>query len=200
MNIIYTKHKNIKEESLIKDPVIVRVSKFDEEGYGEFSKQMNDAHNTGQTIIPVVIDSYGGHAYSLMGMISIIENAKLPVATIVESKAMSCGAILFTFGTEGYRYMSQSATLMIHDVASFAFGKIEEIKADVKEGERLNTLVYRMMDTNCNHPKGYFKKLVHERGHSDWYLSAKDCKKHKLTNHIGIPELEVNIGLDFKMI
>jgi len=199
MNILVTKHKNIKEESLIKDPVIVRLSKFDEDGYEEFSKQMNDAHNTGQTIIPIVIDSYGGEAYSLMGMISIIENAKLPVATIVESKAMSCGAILFTFGTEGYRYMSQSATLMIHDVASFAFGKIEEIKADVKEGERLNTLVYRMMADNCKQPKDYFKKLVHERGHSDWYLSAKDAKKHKLTNHIGVPNLEVNITLDFKL-
>ena len=144
MNILVNKHKNIKEESLIKDPVIVRLSKFDEDGYEEFSKQMNEAHNTGQTIIPIVIDSYGGEAYSLMGMISIIKNSKLPVATIVESKAMSCGAILFTFGDEGHRYMSPTATLMIHDVASVAFGKIEEIKADAKEGDRLNTLVYKM--------------------------------------------------------
>ena len=199
MNILVNKHKNIKEESLIKDPVIVRLSKFDEDGYEEFSKQMNEAHNTGQTIIPIVIDSYGGEAYSLMGMISIIKNSKLPVATIVESKAMSCGAILFTFGDEGHRYMSPTATLMIHDVASVAFGKIEEIKADAKEGDRLNTLVYKMMAENCGQPKDYFKKLVHERGHSDWYLDAKSAKKHKLTNHIGIPNLEVNINLDFKL-
>jgi len=199
MNVLVNKDKNIKEESLIKDPVIVKVSKFDEEGYEEFSKQMNDAHDTGQTIIPIVIDSYGGEAYSLMGMISIIQNAKLPVATIVESKAMSCGAILFTFGDEGHRYMSSTATLMIHDVASVAFGKIEEIKADAKEGDRLNSLVYKMMAENCGHPKEYFKELVHERGHSDWYLDAKSAKKHNLTNHIGVPSLEVNISLDFKI-
>jgi len=199
MNVLVNKDKNIKEESLIKDPVIVKVSKFDEEGYEEFSKQMNDAHDTGQTIIPIVIDSYGGEAYSLMGMISIIQNAKLPVATIVESKAMSCGAILFTFGDEGHRYMSSTATLMIHDVASVAFGKIEEIKADAKEGDRLNSLVYKMMAENCGHPKEYFKELVHERGHSDWYLDAKLAKKHNLTNHIGVPSLEVNISLDFKI-
>ena len=199
MNVLVNKHSNIKEESLIKDPVIVKVSKFDEEGYEEFSKQMNDAHDTGQTIIPIVIDSYGGEAYSLMGMISIIQNAKLPVATIVESKAMSCGAILFTFGDEGHRYMSSTATLMIHDVASVAFGKIEEIKADAKEGDRLNSLVYKMMAENCGHPKEYFKELVHERGHSDWYLDAKLAKKHNLTNHIGVPSLEVNISLDFKI-
>jgi ATP-dependent protease ClpP protease subunit len=36
-----------------------------------------------------------------MSMISAIKDAELPVATIVEGKAMSCGAILFSFGEEG---------------------------------------------------------------------------------------------------
>jgi len=63
----------------------------------------------------------------------------------------------------------------------------------------LNSLVYKMMAENCGHPKEYFKELVHERGHSDWYLDAKLAKKHNLTNHIGVPSLEVNISLDFKI-
>jgi len=198
MKIIYNKHKNIKEESLIVEPVIVRVTKFNEEGYEKFRKQMSDAHNTGQTIIPVVIDSYGGEAYTLMGMISIMESSKLPVATIVESKAMSCGAILYTFGADGMRYMAPTATIMIHDVASMSYGKIEELKADTKEGDRLNTLVYKMMAENCGHPKNYFKDLVHQRGHSDWYLTPKECKKHRIANQLCVPDLEVSINMDFK--
>jgi len=199
MKVLYNKHKNIKEEALVVEPVIIRVTKFNEDGYDKFRKQMSDAHNTVQTVIPVVIDSFGGEAYTLMGMISIIQSSKFPVATIIESKAMSCAAILFTFGTSGMRYMSPTATIMIHDVASMSYGKIEEVKADTKEGDRLNTLVFKMMAENCGQPKNYFKDLVHARGHSDWYLTPRECKKHKIANHLYVPDMEVNIKMDFKI-
>ena len=85
----------IKEIELRKQPMMIRVNKFDEEAAKKFAMEMGQAHNTGQKIIPVIIDSYGGQVYSLMSMISAIKHAELPVATIVEGKAMSCGAVLF---------------------------------------------------------------------------------------------------------
>ena len=81
------------------------------------------AHSTGQKVIPVVIDSYGGQVYSLMSMIAAIESAELPVATIVEGKAMSCGAVLLSFGEQGMRFADPHATVMIHDVSSGGYGK-----------------------------------------------------------------------------
>ena len=60
-------------------------------------------------------------------MISSIKTSKIPVATIVQGKAMSCGAILFSFGEEGRRFMDPNATLMIHDVSSGQLGKVEEV-------------------------------------------------------------------------
>ena len=119
----------IKEIELRHNPVIIRVNKFDEESAKEFASQVSLAHNTGQNVIPIVIDSYGGQVYSLMSMIAVIKNSELPVATIIEGKAMSCGAVLFTFGEEGMRFMDKDATLMIHDVSSAQWGKVEEIKA-----------------------------------------------------------------------
>ena len=102
---------------------------FDEKSAQEFSEKMSDAHNTGQPVIPIVIDSYGGQVYALMTMISAIKHSEVPIATIVEGKAMSCGAVLFTFGETGMRYMDPDATLMIHDVSSMDWGKVEELKA-----------------------------------------------------------------------
>ena len=110
------------------------------------SKEIIQKHE--QMVLPVVIDSYGGQVYSLMSMISDIQHSRIPVATIVQGKAMSCGAILFSFGTEGRRYMDPDATVMIHDVSSMGWGKVEEIKADAKEVERLNQKVYKMMATS----------------------------------------------------
>ena len=188
----------IKEIELRKSPIIVRVNKFDEESAKKFAQQMAQAHNTGQKVIPVVIDSYGGQVYSLMAMIGSIRGADLPVATIIEGKAMSCGAILFSFGEDGMRYMDPNATLMIHDVSSSEYGKVEEIKASADETERLNQIVYKMMARNCGHEESYFLDLVHEKGHADWFLDAKDAKKHGLASHLRLPTLYINVDVDIK--
>jgi hypothetical protein len=49
----------VKEVELRKSPVIIRVNKFDEESAKKFDEEVAQAHNTGQKIIPVVIDSFG---------------------------------------------------------------------------------------------------------------------------------------------
>ena len=190
----------IKEVELRKSPMIIRVNKFDEKSAKEFQEQIAQAHNTGQKIIPVVIDSYGGQVYSLMAMISAIKHAEIPVATIVEGKAMSCGAILFSFGDEEMRFMDPYATVMIHDVSSMEHGKVEEIKASAEETERLNQIVYKMMARNCGKKEDYFLKLVHKRGHADWFLDAEEAKKHGLANHLRVPKfnIEIDVNIDFE--
>ena len=198
MNIIKYFSPLLKEPKLIDDlPIIIRVNKFDESSAKSFSALMTKAQNTGQPVVPVIIDSYGGQVYSLMSMISDIKHSKIPVATIVQGKAMSCGAILFSSGTDGHRYMDPDATLMIHDVSSMEWGKVEEVKASAEETDRLNKKIYHMMAENCGQHEDYFLDIVHERGHADWFLDAKECKKHKLANHLRIPELIINTKVEF---
>jgi len=199
MNIIKNFSPLLKEPNLIDGlPVLIRVRKFDEASAKEFSTLTMKAQNTGQPILPVIIDSYGGQVYSLMSMISDIKHSKVPVATIIQGKAMSCGAILFSCGAEGHRYMDPDATLMIHDVSSMEWGKIEEIKASAGEADRLNQKVYRMMANNCGHHEEYFLDIVHARGHADWFLEADEAKKHNLANHLHVPELKIEAKVNFK--
>ena len=189
----------IKEFELRNSPIIVRVNKFNEDSAKEFSTQIAQAHNTGQTVIPVVIDSYGGQVYSLMSMISAIKHSELPIATIVEGKAMSCGAILFSFGEQGLRFMDPDATLMIHDVSSMAWGKVEELKGGAAEADRLNKIVYTMMARNCGKKDDYFLKEVHKRGHADWFLNATQAKKKGLANQLRVPKLHFKVSVDIDL-
>ena len=189
----------IKEVELKKNPVIIRVNNFNEEAAKKFQNEIAAAHNTGQKIIPVVIDSYGGEVYSLMAMISAIKNAELPVATIVEGKAMSCGAILFTFGEEGLRFCDPDATIMIHDVSSMDWGKVEELKAGAAEADRLNTKVYTMMARNCGKKDDYFMKMVDKKKHADWFLDAQEAKKHGLANNLRVPKLTLSVTVDIEL-
>lgn len=185
-----------KLDDLYDSPVVVRVNKFDEDSARHFMHEMQRADFNKQSVIPVLIDSYGGQVYSLMAMVDVIKKSKKPVATVVTGKAMSCGAILFSCGTEGMRFVSPHATIMIHDASLLSLGKVEEIKADANEVDRLNKVGYRLMAQNCGQPESYFLDLVHERGHADWFLDAEDAKKHNLANHIRIPEFKVKISLD----
>jgi ATP-dependent Clp protease protease subunit len=197
MNIVKDISKLLGDVELRKEPVVIRVNKFDEETANKFSAAISLAQYTGQSMIPVVIDSYGGQVYSLMSMVANIKASKIPVATIVEGKAMSCGALLFSFGAPGYRYMDKHATIMIHDVSSGAHGKIEEIKADAKEGDRLNQALYREMASNCGKEPEFFLKQIHERSHADWYLDADEALSIGLANHLRVPELRVKIDVEY---
>jgi len=198
MNVLKTYSPLLKELKLIDDlPVVIRLSKFDEPSAKAFSAAVMKAQNTGQPVLPIIIDSYGGQVYSLMSMISDIRHSKIPVATIVQGKAMSCGAILFSFGAEGMRYMDPDATVMIHDVSSMEYGKVEEIKASAEETERLNSKIYHMMAENCGHNKDYFLDIVHQRGHADWFLEADEAKKHNLANHLRVPEMKIDVEVKF---
>jgi len=199
MRYKFNRSSLIKELELHNNPVTIRVNKFTEDSAADFQRKMAMAHNTGQEIIPVIIDSYGGQVYSLMTMISAIKNSELPVATIVEGKAMSCGAILFSFGAEGHRYMDPYATVMIHDVSAGAIGKIEELKANSEEANRLNEQVFKMMAQNIGKSDKYFLKRIHEKGHADWYLDPEECKKINLANHLRVPVLNISFNVEMEL-
>ncbi len=183
---------------LIEEPVIIRVKEFNEESADEFEQEMSKAHNTGQPLVPVIIDSYGGQVYSLLSMISDIQNSDLPVATICVGKAMSCGAVLLSCGNDGMRYCDENATVMIHDVSSMAWGKNEEIQASAKQTNRLNKQIFRMMAKNCGQEAGYFLNKMDEKKHAEWYLDAKESKKEGLINCISVPSFNYNVSLNIE--
>jgi len=186
----------IKEIELRKQPVIIRVNKFDEDSANKFQLEIAQAHNTGQKVIPVIIDSYGGQVYSLMTMISAIKHAEIPIATIVEGKAMSCGAVLLTFGEEGMRFADPDATIMIHDVSSGGYGKVEELKASSEEAGRLDDKIFTMMARNCGKKDDFFKKKVFNKKHADWFLDAQEAKKYGIVNHLRVPKININVSVD----
>jgi len=195
----------IEPEKTCSFPVFVRFSgEFSEENCMKFRQELIQAENAAvesqQKVLPIVIDSYGGDVYALMACIDAI-NAVTPeitIATIVEGKAMSCGAILLSCGKEGYRFAGPNSTVMIHEVSSFSHGKIEEIKANAKESDRLNVKVLELMADNCNRPKDYFVNEITKRKHADWFLDANDCLTHNITNYIGTPKFNVSVDVSLE--
>lgn len=172
------------------------MNEFTEYGVKSFKADFDDLNSSNLPIIPIIIDSFGGDVYSLLAMLDIMTTACKPVATIALGKAMSCGSILLACGNEGLRFVGPHATVMIHDVATVSFGKIEELKSDVGEAERLNIKIFELLNERCGKGKGYFQKIVAEKKHTNWYLDSKEVLKHGLADHVGLPVIDSLFNLD----
>jgi ATP-dependent Clp protease protease subunit len=133
-----------------------------------------------------------------MAMIDVIKSSRVPVATIVEGKAMSCGAVLLSFGAEGMRFAGPNSTIMIHEVTGGSFGRADDIKVDAKQIEKLNDKILSMISTNMGKSSGYVKEQIHENNHADWFLDPEEAKAINLVNHVRIPELSLSIDVKFK--
>ena len=92
--------------------------------------------------------------------------------------------------------MDPDSTLMIHDVSSMDFGKVEELKAGAKEADRLNEKVYTMMARNCGKKDDYFLKIVDKKKHADWFLESKEAKKYNIANQLRVPTMKINVEVN----
>lgn len=196
----FTIGENIKSEPLHVEPSIIKVTDFDEKGYAHFHEAFQKAVNSKQAIIPINIDSYGGHVYSLLGMLELIRTSPVPVATYVATKAMSCGAVLLSAGTPGYRFISPNATVLVHQVSGGAYGKVEDIEVSATHTVALNKQLMGILSTNCGHKANYFTKQLLANGNADLYYNAKEAVRHNLANYVKTPLFRVEVKQEVTLV
>lgn len=199
MNKFFKIDRNLKTDIFVETPTIIHVNKFNDSALKEFRDSFDKCINSGQEIVPISIDSPGGHVYALLGMLDIINTSPIPVATFSSSKAMSCGSVLLSAGTPGYRYASPQSYVLIHQVSSGTWGKVTDMEIDTDHGVELNELLMGILDKNSGHEKGYFENLLKENGNGDLYLKARQAKKHGLIDKVGSCSLEIEVTQKIKL-
>lgn len=200
MNVITQVDPFLKTYELRKEPVTIRVTDFDETSASSLVEKLSKAQNTGQPIIPIIIDSWGGQIHALLTMIDAINASQVPIATIVQGKAMSAGAFLLSFGIRGHRYIAPSARVMIHGVSQMNFGKTEDTETSVREQRKLQDWLFCQLDANCGQTPGYFDALLSKRDRTDWYMGADEAIGHGLADHKRIPSLKLAISVHYEMV
>jgi ATP-dependent Clp protease protease subunit len=181
------------------EPITVVIDKIQGDIAKNLAEQIVKIRQLGQPFIPVLIDSYGGDVYTALGIRSQLLATGLPLISYCPSKAMSAAAFLTACMTRGYRYAAPAATFMIHDVSSFAVGKIQDIKVDAAEGQRLADLIFGLMDQGCGRRPGMIQRELKKRVNTDWYLTAQEALNLGLIDHIGQPEFQLETHVAFKV-
>lgn len=117
------------------------------------------------------INSYGGCVYDGFAIISAIESSVTPVTTRVLGKSMSMAFLITLFGD--HRQAMQYSTLMLHDVSSAAWDKVEDMIDDVKEAKRLRAILKKMIIERTKITAEEFDEMIATR--RDWTMSAKEA-------------------------
>jgi ATP-dependent protease ClpP protease subunit len=197
VNSPHIKQKDL--ENFINLPVIVKViGVFNEESAKSLYSDCDKALKTGQKILPIFIDSYGGYVDSLIGMLDYFQSFRdngVEIVTIACGKAMSCGAMLFAMGDK--RYVGKRSRVMFHRIYGGTHGNPDDMKTDTKESERLEKFIFEEVSKNIGKPKGWLFDQLKKNNFSDWYLTADECVENKVATKVGVPQFTFGIETRF---
>jgi ATP-dependent protease ClpP protease subunit len=197
VNSPHIKQKDL--ENFINLPVIVKViGVFNEESAKSLYSDCDKALKTGQKILPIFIDSYGGYVDSLIGMLDYFQSFRdngVEIVTIACGKAMSCGAMLFAMGDK--RYVGKRSRVMFHSIYGGTHGNPDDMKTDTKESERLEKFIFEEVSKNIGKPKGWLFDQLKKNNFSDWYLTADECIENKVATKVGVPQFTFGIETRF---
>lgn len=167
---------------------VIWVHNFSSSELRQFYQQFMRFENRDDiSIIPIIIDSLGGSVYVLLAMRDIIKSSNKPVATIALGKAMSAGALLLAAGTNGLRFASANAHLLIHEILSIAEGKASDLKVDVAHTEHLMNLVLKNFSEDTGLDMQFLKRKISQLNNADWFITPQEALKLHIVDHIGIP-------------
>jgi ATP-dependent protease ClpP protease subunit len=183
---------------LTKSPHVVHVTgDIDESSLVSFTEDFGRAVASGQRTIPIVIHSGGGELCCALNMLGQMKSAPAKIVTVVPGQAYSAAALLFSGGNE--RYISEVATVMLHQVSLGAVsGSARQITNEAKELERANEMAFRCVERNTGNPHGFFSSMVLGAA-DDVYLDATQCLQLRIATHIGLPHMEVEIGVNIRI-
>lgn len=97
--------------------------------------------NQGSQPINFIISTYGGSVDEMFTLYDFLNHIPCPIYTIALGKVMSAGVLLLASGAKGHRKVGRSARIMMHPISGGSWGNVFEQKNELKESERLQTLM-----------------------------------------------------------
>lgn len=134
--------------------------------------------NWERTPIKLFINSYGGSVYDGLALIDVIKRSKTPVHTICVGSCMSMAFWIWLAGAK--RLVGERATLMFHDISTFAVDKTEGIKQELTETLRLQKmLVSEIVGCSVVEEETLQDYITRK---AEWYIPAAEAISLKLAN------------------
>ncbi len=165
MQSLIVQHDNVR--------IVVLHGDVNEHTISHVIVQLLQLANQNHKPIHLVISTYGGSVDEMFSLYDTIKFLPCPVHTIALGKVMSAGVLLLASGVKGKRLIGRSARIMIHPVSGGLYGNVFEALNEVKEHERLQTLMSDALMKETKMSKAEIDKLM-KAGH-DCYLTPEEA-------------------------
>ena len=138
------------------------------------------AHKLCTEAIPIYlhINSYGGCVFSALTAIDIIKACKVPIYTIIEGATASAGTLISVVGEK--RYIRPNAHMLIHQLSSGSWGKMQELEDDFENNKGLMDRILNIYKDNASIPKKQLREILK---HDLWW-NVDTCIKYGLVDEI----------------
>lgn len=130
--------------------------------------------------IKLFINSPGGEVHWALPLINAIKMSEIPVITIVDGMAASCGCMLLMVGDK--RVALANATIMSHQYSAGATGKEHELYARVKMFESISERIVTLYKKHTKKNEKYIRK--HLLCDSDVWLTPEEAMKHGIIDEV----------------
>jgi ATP-dependent Clp protease protease subunit len=140
---------------LLKDRIIFLGGQVDDESASLIIAQMLFLSNEdSKTDINFYINSPGGSVTAGLAIYDTMQFLRCQVATYCVGQAASMGAILFTAGAKGKRYMLNNSRILLHQplISGVLEGPATDLEIQAKEILRLRSRLYEILSHHTGKP------------------------------------------------
>jgi len=129
--------------------------------------------------INLVLSSYGGDVYAMLGTIDYFKTLPVKVNTHCVGACMSAAAVILACGT-GKRTMSRNSTVMVHEGSAFEVGKTSDVLKGADHLKKLQTNINRILGEVTNKSQEFWECVSKQ----DTYLTADECLEYGIIDEI----------------
>ena len=129
--------------------------------------------------INLVISSYGGDVYAMLGTIDYFNSLPVKVNTHCLGACMSAAAVILACGT-GKRTMSKNSTVMIHEGSAFEVGKTSDVLKGADHLKKLQSNINRILGEVTKKDQEFWEEVSKQ----DTYLTADECLEYGIVDEI----------------
>ena len=128
--------------------------------------------------IRLFLNSYGGSVYDGLALMDVIKHSKTPVHTVCVGSCMSMGLWIWLAGAK--RLVGERATLMFHDISTFAVDKSEGIRQELNEMLRLQAMLVQDMTAGTLVKESVLQDVITRK--AEWYIPAAEALSLRLAD------------------
>jgi len=128
------------------------------------------------------INSFGGSVFAALSTIDTIRNCLFPVVSIIEGAAASAATLMSVVCQE--RIIRKNAYMLIHQMSSGFWGKMEEIKDEIINLKKLTKKLKRIYREHTELNNSTSEVKLNQILKRDLWWDSDECLKYGLVDEI----------------